>query len=100
VSDSENSVNELKRPGPEGQVLSTGEISQLVLGSSLAATKPLVGLIKFLIKEKVVDGHRLKAFLEPLLVEEGLPPATKAMLEPIWKSFLAQITDVDGSAGS
>jgi len=85
--------------GSVEQPLSQSEISQLMLGSSLSGTKPLVGLIKFLIAEKIVDAKRLRMFLEPLLlVDDNLPPATRAMLDPLWKSFLAQISDIDGAA--
>ena len=80
------------------QALSQSEISQLILGSSLSGTKPLVGLIKFLIAEKIVDATRLRVFLEPLLIDDNLPQATRAMLDPLWKSFLAQISDFDGAA--
>jgi|SRR6185437_10789 len=72
--------------------LSTEEISQLLLASSLSATRPLIGLMKFLINEGIVDGDQLKSFLGPMLISEGLPDTTKAMLEPIWKSLLAQIS--------
>lgn len=75
------------------QPLGAEEISQLLLASSLAATRPLLGLIKFLISEGVLDGEKLKAFLTPMLVADGFPPATKAMLDPIWKSLLLQLDD-------
>ena len=77
--------------------LSTEEISQLILASSLSATRPLVGLIKFLINEGILDGDKLKSFLTPMLVADGFPPATKAMLDPIWKSLLHQLDDSKGS---
>ena len=76
--------------------LSTEEVSQLLLASSLSATRPLVGLMKFLINEGILDGGKLKSFLTPMLVTDGFPPATKAMLDPIWKSLLHQL---DGSKG-
>lgn len=73
--------------------LSTEEFSQLLLASSLSATRPLVGLMKFLINEGILDGGKLKSFLTPMLVTDGFPPATKAMLDPIWKSLLHQLDD-------
>jgi hypothetical protein len=73
--------------------LSTEEISQLLLASSLSATRPLIGLMKFLINEGILDSGKLKSFLTPMLVTDGFPPATKAMLEPIWKSLLHQLDD-------
>jgi hypothetical protein len=75
--------------------LSTEEISQLLLASSLSATRPLVGLTKFLINEGILDGSKLKSFLTPMLVADGFPSATKAMLDPIWKSLLHQLDDPD-----
>jgi hypothetical protein len=77
--------------------LSTEEISQLLLASSLSATRPLLGLIKFLVKEGIVDRDELKAFLEPMLVVDGFPAVTKSMLEPIWKSLLAQISSAQAT---
>lgn len=77
--------------------LSTEEISQLLLAASLSATRPLVGLMKFLISEGILDGGKLKSFLTPMLVADGFPPATKAMLDPIWKSLLHQLDDSKGS---
>jgi hypothetical protein len=73
--------------------LSTEEISQLLMGSSLSATRPLTGLIKFLISEGILYGGKLKSFLTPMLVTDGFPPATKAILDPIWKSLLHQLDD-------
>jgi hypothetical protein len=58
--------------------LSTEETSQLPLASSLSATRPLIGLIRFLINEGILDGGKLKSFLTPMLVTDGFPPATKA----------------------
>lgn len=49
---------------------------------SLSATRPLLGLMKFLINEGILDGGKLKSFLAPVLVEDGFPAATKAMLDP------------------
>ena len=77
--------------------LSTDEISQLLLASSLSATRPLLGLMKFLINEGILDGGKIKSFLTPMLVADGFPPATKAMLDPIWKSLLHQLDDSKGS---
>jgi hypothetical protein len=77
--------------------LSTEEISQLLLASSLSATRPLLGLMKFLINEGILDGGKLKSFLTPMLVTDGFPPATKAMLDTIWKSLLHQLDDSKGS---
>jgi hypothetical protein len=77
--------------------LSTEEISQLLLASSLSSTRPLIGLMKFLINEGIVDGSKLKSFLAPMLAADGFPPATKAMLDPIWKSLLHQLDDSKGS---
>lgn len=76
--------------------VSTGEISQLLIASSLSATRPLLGLMTFLINEGVLDGGKLKSFLTPMLVTDGFPPATKAMLDPIWKSLLHQLDDFKG----
>jgi hypothetical protein len=80
--------------------LSTEEISQLLLASSLSATRPLIGLMKLLINEGILDGGKLKSFLTPMLVADGFPPATKAMLDPIWKSLLDQLDDSKGSQPS
>jgi len=82
------------------QSLSPEEISQLLLAGSLSATKPLLGLIKYLIQAKILEADRLKAFLTPMLVDENLPPTTKAMLDPLWKAFLAQIAEEGGVASS
>ena len=79
------------------QSLGTEEISQLLLASSLSATRPLLGLIKFLINEGILDGGKLKSFLTPMLVTDGFPPATKAMLDPIWQSLLHQLDDPNGN---
>lgn len=76
--------------------LSTEEISQLLLASSLSATRPLIGLMKFLISEGILDGGKLKSFLAPMLVADGFPPATKAMLDPIWNSLLHQLDESEG----
>ena len=77
--------------------LSTEEVSQLLLASSLSATRPLVGFMKFLIDEGILDGGKLKSFLTPMLVTDGFPPATKAMLDPIWQSLLHQLDDPNGN---
>jgi len=53
--------------------------------------------MKFLINEGILDGGKLKSFLTPMLVADGFPPATKAMLDPIWKSLLHQLDDSKGS---
>jgi hypothetical protein len=53
--------------------------------------------MKFLINEGTLDGAKLKSFLTPMLVADGFPPATKAMLEPIWKSLLHQLDDSKGT---
>ena len=71
--------------------LSDADISQLILASSLSATRPLLGLINFMIKERILDGDKLKEFLGSMLVADGLPPTTREMLRPIWNSLLAQI---------
>src|SRR3981081_2381856 len=92
MSDHRTSVaDQAKEVGGGAQQLSTAEISKLLLASSVAATRPLLALIKFLIAEGNVSGDKLKAYLVPILVAEGFPTETKAMLDPIWKSFLAQI---------
>lgn len=80
------------KDGSAAMQLSDGEIAQLILASSLAATRPLQALIKFLIQERVVDGLKLKAFLEPMLAAEGLPPETRAMLAPIWKALIKEVS--------
>jgi hypothetical protein len=72
--------------------LGDGEIAQLLLASSLAATRPLQGLIMLLIQEGILDREKLKIFLEPMLSVEQLPSETKAMLAPIWKAFIAEIS--------
>jgi hypothetical protein len=89
----DHQLNSANQPNTvtDGAALSTAEISQLLLASSLSATRPLLGLIKLLTKEGILDGGKLKAFLERELVTDTLPVATKAMLDPMWKSFLAQI---------
>lgn len=88
-----NSVAQ-ENAGVDGiQPLNAEEISQLLSASSLSAARPLLGLIKFLIGEGVVDGEKLKAFLSPMLVADGFSPVTKAMLDPIWKSLLRQLDD-------
>jgi hypothetical protein len=69
------------------------------LASSLSATRPLIGPMKVLINEGVVDGGKLKSFLTPMLVVDGFPPA-KAMLDPIWKSLLHQLDDSGGGPAS
>ncbi|TWC00215.1 hypothetical protein FBZ93_1057 [Bradyrhizobium macuxiense] len=76
--------------------LSTEEVSQLLMASSLSATRPLVGLLKFLVNEGILDGGKLKSFLAPMLISDGFPPATRAMLDPIWKSLLHQLDDSKG----
>jgi hypothetical protein len=43
------------------------------------------------------DGGKLKSFLTPMLGTGDFPPATKAMQDPIWKSLLHQINDLEGS---
>jgi hypothetical protein len=53
--------------------------------------------MKFLISEGILDGGKLKSFLTPMLVTDGFPPATKAMLDPMWKSLLHQLDDSKGS---
>jgi hypothetical protein len=59
------------------------------LAWSLSAAKALFGLIEFPIKEGILDRDKFKTFLAPILVDENYPIATKATLDPIWKSFLA-----------
>ena len=83
------SGNERRNPALS---LGDGEIAQLLLASSLAATRPLQGLIMLLIQEGILDRNKLKVFLEPMLTVEQLPPETKAMLAPIWKAFMAEIS--------
>jgi hypothetical protein len=53
--------------------------------------------MKFLIDEGIIDGGKLKSLLIPMLVADGFPPATKAMLDPIWKSLLLQLDESKGS---
>jgi len=92
-----------ERAGKSGgatKLLSDGEISQLILGSSLSATKPLQGLIMFLVQEGIVDGTKLKAFLEPAFAVESYPPEARAMLTPIWKSLIARISVPDQAGRS
>jgi hypothetical protein len=52
--------------------------------------------MKLLINEGILDGGKLKSFLTPMLGADGFPPATKAMLDPIWKSLLHQLDDSKG----
>lgn len=73
------------------QSLDGEETSQLILACSLSATKPLLGLIKFLIEEGILDADRFRLFLKPMLAAEQFPPTARAMLDPIWKSFLEQV---------
>ncbi|MGA7806792.1 hypothetical protein [Bradyrhizobium sp.] len=91
-----NFGNQKKSTADEMQSLSAEEVTQLLLGASLSATRPLIGLMKFLINERIVEGDKLKSFLAPMLVTDGFPPATKAMLDPIWKSLLLQLEDFKG----
>jgi hypothetical protein len=85
--------------------LDDGDIARLILASSLSAAPPLLGLITFSIQEGSLNGVRLKAFLEPMPVVENFLPATRAMLLPIWRSFMSQIGDpnqlsrLDGETG-
>jgi hypothetical protein len=95
-----NRTGQANGSADRAEPLSTEEISQLLLASSLAATNPVLGLIKFLIKEGILDGEKFKAFLAPMLVADSYPIATKAMLDPIWKSFLAQIGEPNGTLSS
>ncbi len=97
---SENSAEDNQKDRPPLRALSPAEISQLLLACSLSATQPLLALIKCLIAERIVDGARLVAVLEPALSKQNLPPATKAMLDPLWASFLAEVTKAGGSTVS
>jgi hypothetical protein len=70
---SDQAKRKAKRGASEIPALSTEETAQLLLASSLAATRPL-------------------------LVVDGFPPATKAMLDPIWKSLIAQIGETQAAS--
>jgi hypothetical protein len=91
IDERSNSGGRARERGEAVKSLNDGDITQLILASSLSATRPLLGLTLFLIREGVLDGVRLKAFLEPLLGVESFPPETRAMLAPIWATFMAQI---------
>lgn len=86
-----NSDERASKAGNAAKQLSDGDIARLILASSLSATKPLQGLIMFLVQEGILDGARLKAFLEPMLALESFPPETRAMLAPIWKALITEI---------
>jgi hypothetical protein len=62
-----NSGDQANGSAAAAESLSTGEITERLLASSLSATRPLLGLIKFLIKERILNGDKLKAYLEPML---------------------------------
>lgn len=92
MKDEKSNLGEgLRESGETAISLNDSQIAQLVLASSLSATRPLLGLTLFLVREGVLDGAKLKAFLEPMLNAESFPPETKAMLVPVWATFMAQI---------
>jgi len=86
-----NLVGQVDKGAGGVETLGADEISQLLLASSLSTTRPLLGVIKFLVSGGIVGQRKLKSSLGPILVADGLPTATKAMLDPMWKSLIAQI---------